>query len=389
MNEQGGAGAPRNRWGFSGVPKTEASKLGDLLKWVGGGFALLTGIATFFGIQQGVVARIVRIHPYPVLWVFILVGVAVVLALTVPAITSNTSVPWWLVVLLGGAVVVASVFLSPDLRGRQPDTPWTWLVIVAIGVTAAVLAFVKNPSPTLSWSVALVIIAVTCLSCGLYIVTKLSVLEKMRLESAAVISSVSMSGGQSMVDISAAGTELAGPVRVRVVGQSTGEDEETVLGEQVLMPSRAGTLEAKVSIPIPGTLATVRVLSCPEWDTTQRKACDPTTQQALFELAPPQSGLSASLSTSEDGKQVLLELSGSGFQPGSYLNVSAGPRGQEPQVTARVRAGTDGAITWKGQALVASSVVWHLSASECRPMGGSPDRCSAQEELATLSVSAP
>lgn len=378
------------RFGFTGAPATSPEKLGALMTWVGGGFTLLVGITTFFGIQEGVLARVVRTQPAPTLWVFILLGFSVVLALVVPAITSTTSAPWWLVVLVAGVIVVVSIAMAPDLPGPQPGPPLPSPLMVGGAFLVAVLILLFGSSRlAVSWSVALVILAVTSLGCGLYIVAKLSVLDKLRLESAAVVSAISTTDGRSRVEITAAGTELAGPVRVQVVGGFPGGDEDEVLGWQVLMPSRSGTLEAQASIPIPSTVSSIRVLTCQEFNTSQQKACDPTVQQAQFELELPQTGLGASMTTSEDGKQILFDLSGSGFQPGSYVSISAGPRGQEPHVTAQVRAGSDGALEWQGRAPVVGPAVWQLSAAECSSDTRMERQCSATKELATLAVAAP
>ena len=61
-----------------GAPVTDPTKLENFLKWMRGGFALLVGVTTFFGIQRGVLGRVVRIYPEVTMVVPIFVGIGVI-----------------------------------------------------------------------------------------------------------------------------------------------------------------------------------------------------------------------------------------------------------------------------------------------------------------------
>lgn len=373
-----------NLWEKADSPATDSSKITGLLQWVGGGFALLAGIATFFGIKDGVLARVVRVNPSATLAILILVGIGVILALTIPALDPERKAPLWLVVLGAGVVVVATIIWSPDLpAGIAVSLPAYSGVAIGAILLALVLGLMAAPTKTITWFVALVVIAVLSLGGGLYIAAKLSVLEKMRLESAAVVATISTKEGSHDVELYAAGSEVAGPVRVRVLGVRPNGGAEEAIGEQVLTPSRSGSLEAKTSIPIPGTdWLTIKVMTCQEWNVNQRDPCQPTTLQSSFEFSPQRYGLAATPLIAEDGKSITFKVEGSGFSGGQYVNIAVSSSDKTvPFATARVRAGSEGTVNWQVSATASESKFWRAVASVCGPNNSGPDKCSKEEQL--------
>lgn len=347
---------------------------------------MLAGIATFFGIQAGTLARVVRIYPDVTLTVFILVGLGVVLALIAPAVSSSDTGLWAsLLLVVIGAVFGAAYLISPDLPGPGSPSPsgWFWLGALSVAILAIIVGVKKVVIP---WVLVFVLLSTTCIGCGLFIATKLSVLDKVRLERAAVYSAVSTRDGVTAVEITATGSEVAGPARVRVLGDLSGTEVD--LGEQVLMPSRTGALDAKATFPLSAAPWTeVRILTYQEWNTSQIEKCEPDLEQASFNLQQPsESGLSASLPLSDNGERIQITVEGRNVPAGGYVQVRTLESSNKiPIVTARSLSGSDGMISWKGNAEVAKAGTWTVFAVLC----ATDSECDKESELASLRTIGP
>lgn len=392
---------------FGPRPSTDPSKWTDLLTWLAGGFTLLAGVAAFFGMKDGVLARVVRLHPQATIAVFLFVGLAVVLALFAPALVPGRreaddppDVPGWVLVTVIGALVVSAVLVTPDLPGvhRFIDSWWgTAGVVVAFVVLAAVVA-AWGPRHRIGtgWQSAAVVVAVVSLGCGLYTSVKLAVLEKVGLQGAVVVSQLSTADGRTSVTLKASGTEVAGPVRIRIVGWRHDGGDVVQLGEELLAPARSGAIEADVAVPVrPGPWTSLQVLTCQEWNTAGGTTCSPWHEQARFALAPTPGRIGGQLSLSEDTKTLTASVQGAGFAAGDYVQTTLVPlKPSSNKITARVGTAADGSITWTtttpvsvgGTAAGRTLVTWELRGAACRAGDDGQYSCDQETQLATLRI---
>jgi|BarGraNGADG00312_1021997.scaffolds.fasta_scaffold17605_3 hypothetical protein len=375
------------------TPTVDSAHLEGTLTWVGGGFTLLAGIATFFGIKDGVLASVIRTEPYTTLAVFVLVGLAVILSLLSPALQGDHAVPPWMLIGAIGVVLVVTSIAAPDLPKQNPEW-WTHPIFISVVVAgcfalAAFLAARAGGERRLGWPIVCLILAVFCLASGLWIVTKISVIQTMKLDTAAVTATLKVEDGQTSIQLAASGTELAGPVRVQVSGQVGGE--ETLISEMLLMPGKGGGLSATASVPVTnGPWDRVLVQTCQVFNryVDLSGECKSWNIQSSFSMetgaARSAPSLVGSLTPTSDGTQIGIKIEGAGIHSGYFVDARV-TRDSSLVASARVETGATGTVTWTGAATSGTqSASWELTARICQANKGGDITCDTQRVLAML-----
>ncbi len=372
------------------VPDTNPEDTKDLLKWVGGGFTLVVAILAFFGIKDGVLASVVRTEPEAAMAVFALVGVGVVLALIVPAMQSDQRAPYLLLLGVLALITAAATHFAPDLPQSEVQQYLGWFPWLVAGVFVVVgVVLDRKKLKGLKWPNAALIVAVFSLACGLWVVTKISVIQTMRLDTGAVVANLKSADGLTSVEVAASGTALAGPVRVRVVGTATGSTEPRTISEIVLMPNQGGGLSATTSVPLgPTPWTEIRVRSCQEYNRNLDRVepCTNFVDQSVFAFEARHHSLTGTLKPNGDGKRVAATVEASGLPAGAYVDLQV-TRAQTVVATARLRVGVAGTASWTGEAGVAAKPSkWQLAATVCEPAASGDGQCSGAEVLASLDL---
>lgn len=160
----------------------EGTPLEGVAKWVATGFVLISSLLTFLGLtSDDKLDRILGAYPGSGLLVFVLVGLAVVLAIIAPALPRKPQLGFGLIpavlVVLSGVVY----FTVPDLGEmslweQRKDFRWVFVTVLAILLLGVILGTWKRlPVPMNAMALA---IAVISLSLGGYAAMKVAVLSK-------------------------------------------------------------------------------------------------------------------------------------------------------------------------------------------------------------------
>jgi hypothetical protein len=259
----------------------ETHALNEVAKWSIATFSLVGGIATFFGIREGALDRLLRADPKAALWIFVLVGLGVICGLLAPAFAEGGRVFLSWVPLVIAALGFVSWLLFPDIddgaSGARPETrSWLarrdvplWLVIallLALIISAVLLHCV--PVPT---TAAVLLLAVASASMGLYGATKLSVTSKAFPVEPSIRASVEAGDGVHVVKIVVVAARRDGrPLHLSLVGvihsSATAPDSvtEVSLGEAEVPPDATGDINTSLSFPVNVT----------DWNIILVRSCD-------------------------------------------------------------------------------------------------------------------
>ena len=160
------------------APCDSADELDKVAKWLAGAFVLLSTVLTFIGIKEGQLDRILRNEPRAALFVFLLVGLAVIGGVVAPAVHPDKRIRLGLVVLaLGVPVAVAGPFL-PDI-GEGPGISGIWAGVAIAGglLLVGVIAFFLFNLVT-SLKAGTIAVALLLFAIGMYGAFKLGVAGK-------------------------------------------------------------------------------------------------------------------------------------------------------------------------------------------------------------------
>ncbi len=366
----------------------DGEALKGVLTWASGGFVLLAGIATFFGIKEGALDRLIRASPGEAMVVFFLVGLGVVLAVMAPALAVTRKGPLWLVVVAAIPVVWLSLGTGdtiPDLDLGLLDTlapGIAFLLVVAAGVGLAL------DGTQVRWPVAAAVLAVLSVSSGLFAAARVVVADKLDLAGATFSTDVSEADGIRTLTVSASGSDVVKPIRVVIEGlrpDAGGGAGHAVLAEELLTPDRTDSIAADITLPVVDVGWTeLRVVTCAGEPlvgagTGEVKTCQDPEVVARFPLTRRTSVLGASLAA-DSKKAVSFDLSATDVPIGGRVTaqVLVGTR-----VVTSMERGADakGAVTWTGSLGVRSGVITVVG-STC-PTEAS---CGDAKELASLEV---
>jgi hypothetical protein len=366
----------------------DAEALKGVLTWASGGFVLLAGIATFFGIKEGALDRLVRASPGEAMVVFFLVGLGVVLAVLAPALDVDRKGPLLLVVL----AAVPVVWLSLGTGKTIPDLDLGWLDTLLPGIAFVVVVaagvWLALDGTEVRWPVAAAVLAVLSVSGGLFAAARVVVADKLDLAGATYSTDVSEADGTRTLTVSASGSDVVKPIRVVIEGlrpAAGGPDGHAVLAEELLTPDRTDSISADIALPVVDVGWTeLRVVTCSGEPlvgagTGEVKTCRDPEVVARFPLTRRSSVLGASVAA-DAKKAVTFDVTATDVPIGGRVTaqVLVGTR----VVTSMERgADPEGAVSWTGSLGVRSGVITVLG-STCPPEGD----CSEAAELARLEV---
>lgn len=164
-----GAGAP-----VATPPNEPGDNLDKIALVLAGGFTVLTGVLTFVGVKDGVLARILRNSPRPALLVFTLVGLAVGCGVIAPAVKGKVRIG--LIVVL---MVLTGIWLTVELprfdggvSGQLPG--WLFVLLVLLLLVALLWTWSKETSQ----KAGLIALGLGFFAFGLFGAFKLAVIEK-------------------------------------------------------------------------------------------------------------------------------------------------------------------------------------------------------------------
>lgn len=352
------------------------TKLAAVATWVAGGFTLLAALLTFFGIREGLLDRILRAYPRQSLFVFCLVGLAVIAATVSPALAPSQRINLALPLLAALTLGAATWTLLPDFA---PDDQAATAHLMA-AAAAALLLLAAIAAIRCDLRVPLVagalLVAVASLALGLYGAAKMSVTSKIGRDRPDVAVSVSGSGAATALTlaVTAARLDQDEAVEIAIVdpGSDSGEADDLALGRHRLHPDAGGTVSRTITAPV-GTRSravSIRAAIC-----ARDEPCTPTTadERALIPLgatATPLLGASVAVA----GDVVTFTATGSGFQ-GQRVRLRVVEGDGDPAPIAAITAAPDSAGDVKVSVSVRprAGVLLRLTQQNC-----SPDECSGQ-----------
>lgn len=370
----------------AGPASLDPTKLTDVLKWASGGFVLLTGVLTFFGVKEGALDRLVRASAIETMAIFLFIGAGVLLALAAPAIHDDDTkrAPLALVTIAAGAMVLLSgVVIGRDLADDRLSGPLTVAagLLTVLGALAVVIMVRKKV--TIRWSVAVAALAVTSVSCGLYNAAKLVVLDKLDTVGASIAANLTETDGRRTLTVKVSGEDVASPLRLQVEG--LGPNAHPVLSAHTLTPDRADSVAADISVPVSGSTWTeLRVVACQDEARAGAAACRPSDVYARFPLHRDPPVIGASLTLDAKTSTVTYSVDAASLPGSTYLTVSVG-HDQTAVINGRRVPTADGTLTWSGTSAVTSKQSWAASVARC-DASVTPARCTEPEVLATLVV---
>jgi hypothetical protein len=249
-------------------PLFDADGLDSATTWTAAGFTALTAVLTFFGIKEGILDRLLRANQTAALWIFILIGLGLVLGLATPALKKDVRMPAFPLVLALLVLTLLTLHFLPNVEGEKKDSATNTLalgVLVFLGAAALALLFIKAHLPLV---VAVLAVAVTATSMGLYGAAKLSVLSTTFTGDSRVTAALEKndSGEQVKVGVLANRTEnkILELDVFGVVGDPNSSGEG-LIGRARLAPDDAGAIDASLVFPVAAS----------QWDWISVRACDP------------------------------------------------------------------------------------------------------------------
>jgi hypothetical protein len=226
-------------------------KLSDLSKWAASGFALLASVLSFLGIKEGYLDRIIAESAQASVFVFTALGLGV-LASLIAASTNplwNVYAVWMIAAVLG--LAVTTYLAVPDIDGDNAPTTLAW-VGLGIGVALVIYAFANREYWKLALPVALLLIAVTATSAGLYSAVKISVASKALPEDLEVgTPTVRVVNGLAQVLVSLKGSQQTYRAGlVQVTGVATDRDGSIQIGTKRYRPDETNGVEQTLPFPL-------------------------------------------------------------------------------------------------------------------------------------------
>lgn len=254
-------------------PEEPVDKLDAVAKWLAGAFVLLSTVLTFIGIKEGQLDRVLRNEPRGALFVFVLVGLAVVGGVVAPAVGPEKRIRLGLVVLaLGVPLVVAGPFL-PDL-GDGPGISGRWAafaIVVGLLIVGGIAFFLG--SLVTSLKAGTIAVALLLFAIGMYGAFKLSVTAKAAKDRPSITAAFVIKESKPMVTVGlkASGLRtdehLSGFVRGYGARATNRDMEVDPCGNNCLLlygfragADEAGAIETTFDVPLtPGDFVRVSI----------------------------------------------------------------------------------------------------------------------------------
>lgn len=162
----------------SGPPTDPVDKLDAIARWVAGAFVLFSSVLSFIGIRDGQLDRILRSEPRAALFVFALIGLAVIGGVVAPAVGPEKRIPLWVVVSALGLPMVLSAPFLPNLGGGPGIAAEAAAMVLVVGtLVVGCLAFLLSGRAT-SLKASTIALALLLFTIGMYGAVKLGVAGK-------------------------------------------------------------------------------------------------------------------------------------------------------------------------------------------------------------------
>ncbi len=372
------------------IPALDQAGLQSATEWSAKAFVLLGGVAAFFGVKDGAVARVVREAPLQTVGIFALLGVGLVLALLAPAVVETWKINiGWVVAALTVVWFVTS-WTAVDLAAGEFVPGWGGLALpVAVGAIVGLVLFIQNKRKKLrvkdlAWKAAAIVVAVACVAGGLYAATKLFVQDSVRQVATPVVASVQQAEGATTVTVTMTPVSLGEPVLVIAYLTDPPGGRFDLMNH--VLPAESASAPVTVTTEIPdGDWNSVHVARCAGFSSEQ-VMCVPkeVTTLALPTRFPT---LGGTLVDDPDKKVVTVAVTGA--QPAyAVAKVTVvGPSGAV-LASARLTTGPAGAMQWQSSVpAAAAGMPVQLVAQLCdtRLM---PEVCQAAVPVAALTTGA-
>lgn len=366
----------------------DTAELPKVAKWATAGFGALTGLLTFFGIKNQMLSRVLNEDRTPALWVIVMIGAGVVVSAIGLGLKGTVRAQAWMLVV---AITVVLGLTMQFLDNDWNDNAWAGWAARGTGIALVGLALLAYGRRWLMpAAIALILLATTCTSAGLYTAAKLSITANGSNESLNVRAVLATSGDDPGLKITLKGAKQRdGQVVVygyreppeklpsSIDSGAIGKDSNAVrLWRTAFYASNSRTVNETYTLPIQGRdWAVIQVSSCvlsaDEAD-VDKASCTPT-EQTVFTggraLATPVPV--GTLALRPGGKRITAKATATGLRTGEYLRVwlrREGSRKARAMVkTAQQTAApdTNGAVAWAGTYTTSSGVRWRLIVARC------------------------
>lgn len=354
----------------------DETKIQDILKWAAGGFAALVALLTFFGVKDGVLARVVHQNPIAAIAVLVLVGFGTLLTLAAPIADPKAQLLWAVALFVGMVILVTTELVTGNVSSPWADKlnglRWAAIIItLALALACLVLR------TTLSLGLGLAALAVTSTSAGLYAAAKVAILDDLAGGAVSVVGTFAQSEGALKLTVEATGQASYGPTRLAIAAADADGKPLASPGSAILLPDQAGVLKGSVTVFVPNSARSVVVLACHQSDASG-PACTPSDEQVHLVVPGQPARLGAVLTTTAGGGLSYV-VSGSGLQSLSAVVVEIGPPGAPPVFRSNVAPSIGGEVSLTG--IVATTVPSQslvVSARRCHLDGA----CDTAVELA-------
>lgn len=358
----------------------DATSLKAVAVWVARGFPLLTGLATAFGIQAGALDRILRTEPTAALWVFAMIGAAVLCAVVAPAAKEHYFVPVWPIAALVTGLCLVTWLLLPKLRDQRvnsiPD------VIAFLIFIALLLGALRLGAHRVSVMTALLVVAMTALSLGLYSAVKVTVLDKLGPETPRVTAEFENQPTGTVIKLRAvAGARDTKPLLVAVRGTVTGgpgQGAVETIGFAQLGGDSTGAVDATAAYPV----------SAARWRAFSVGFCDEpepclngdwsSFQESAF-LPGRRSQASVTASLQPVGKSLRVDVAATQLEAGAFIRAQVARLrdGRSTPLALHLLApGADGSV--KVGQMSFAAIPGDILVVSYRRCLGTPANCDAQ-----------
>lgn len=357
-------------------PVVDETKTQDVLKWAAGGFAALVALLAFFGVKEGVLARVVHQNSIAAVAVLVLVGFGALLALAAPLAKAEAQMPWAALLLVALLLLVFTEWVSgnvPNPLSQQLDGVKWIAIVITVLVAFCCLVF----RTTLSLGFGLAVLAVCSTNSGLYAAAKVAILDDLAGGAVSVGATFTQSEHALTLTADATGQASYGPTRLAVRALDDDGKPLPSPGGATFLPDQAGVLKGSVSVIVPSAARTIVVLTCHQGD-AGGPPCTPSDEQVHLVVPGPAARLGSVITATADG-DLSYTVSGSGLQSLASVEVEVGPAGGPPISRSHATPSTGGELSVTGTVKIptpAQPII--VSVRRCALDGA----CDAARELA-------
>lgn len=336
-------------------------KLEDAGKWIAGSFTAAAAVLTFFGVEGGVLDRVLRTFPRPALFIFCLLAAAVGVGVLAPILKSNQRVAIPLIIL----VVAIPGWLIWQGFPELPDSGDRVMLgeasarIVAGALVVLAIALRKSSMAVIA---ATLVIGIAFFGFGIYGTAKLSVLTKGTSEQPQLSAEIVTEGTNRALKVTALASRLDEEYLVIRVSEAGGGEDGALLGSARLNPDVTGAVDRSISFPLPQGYRREVVLAAARCPAPPKKKegdpapgapepCDPTFDEELrFSLGSHTGPQVTGRITPRGRHAVAARVQATGLRPAQTLRLTlehARGRGRPARITTMTAGpGPDGELAW-------------------------------------------